>query len=39
MMEQDGRGILYLPVTKYAAGNLDIVRDMAGTRTRAPTWV
>lgn len=28
MMEQDGRGILYLPVTNYAAGNLDIVRDM-----------
>ena len=28
LMENDGRGILYLPVTNYAAGNLDIVRDM-----------
>ncbi len=28
MMEQEGRGILYLPVTNYAGGNLDIVRDM-----------
>jgi len=28
MMEDDGRGILYLPVTNYAAGNLDIVREM-----------
>ena len=27
-MENDGRGILYLPVTNYAAGNLDVVRDM-----------
>jgi N-acyl-D-aspartate/D-glutamate deacylase len=28
MMLDDGRGILYLPVTNYAAGNLDIVREM-----------
>ncbi len=28
LMENDGRGILYLPVTNYAAGNLDVVRDM-----------
>lgn len=28
MMQDDGRGILYLPVTNYAAGNLDIVREM-----------
>ncbi len=28
MLERDGRGILYLPVTNYAAGNLDVVREM-----------
>ena len=28
LMENNGRGILYLPVTNYAAGNLDVVRDM-----------
>ena len=28
LMENDGRGILYLPTTNYAAGNLDIVHDM-----------
>ena len=28
LMEQDGRAILYLPVTNYAAGNLDAVREM-----------
>jgi N-acyl-D-aspartate/D-glutamate deacylase len=28
LMERDGRGILYLPVTNYAAGNLDVVREM-----------
>ena len=28
MMERDGKAILYLPVTNYAAGNLDVVRDM-----------
>ncbi len=28
MMEDDGRGILYLPVTNYAHGHLDAVRDM-----------
>ncbi|HEY0183206.1 MAG TPA: amidohydrolase family protein [Rhodopila sp.] len=28
LMQRDGRGILYLPVTNYAAGNLDAVRDM-----------
>ena len=28
MLGDDGRAILYLPVTNYAAGNLDIVRDM-----------
>jgi N-acyl-D-aspartate/D-glutamate deacylase len=27
-MERDGKGILYLPVTNYASGNLDAVRDM-----------
>ncbi len=28
LMEREGRGILYLPVTNYAGGNLDVVRDM-----------
>jgi N-acyl-D-aspartate/D-glutamate deacylase len=28
MLERDGKGILYLPVTNYAAGNLDVVREM-----------
>ena len=28
LMEHDGKGILYLPVTNYAAGNLDAVREM-----------
>ena len=28
LMQRDGRGILYLPVTNYAAGNLDVVREM-----------
>ncbi|MGE0415900.1 MAG: amidohydrolase family protein [Acetobacteraceae bacterium] len=28
MMERDGRGILYLPVTNYAQGHLDPVREM-----------
>ena len=28
MMQRDGRSILYLPVTNYAAGNLDVVREM-----------
>ncbi len=28
LLENGGRGILYLPVTNYAAGNLDVVRDM-----------
>jgi N-acyl-D-aspartate/D-glutamate deacylase len=28
MMERGGKAILYLPVTNYAAGNLDVVRDM-----------
>jgi N-acyl-D-aspartate/D-glutamate deacylase len=28
LMENDGRGILYLPTTNYAAGNLDVVHDM-----------
>lgn len=28
MMQRDGRAILYLPVTNYAAGNLDVVREM-----------
>ena len=28
MMENGGRGILYLPVTNWAAGNLDVVREM-----------
>jgi N-acyl-D-aspartate/D-glutamate deacylase len=28
LIEGDGRGILYLPVTNYAGGNLDVVRDM-----------
>ena len=27
-MQRDGKAILYLPVTNYAAGNLDAVRDM-----------
>ena len=27
-MQRDGEGILYLPVTNYAAGNLDVVREM-----------
>jgi N-acyl-D-aspartate/D-glutamate deacylase len=28
LMERDGKAILYLPVTNYAAGNLDDVREM-----------
>ena len=28
LMDRDGKGILYLPVTNYADGNLDVVRDM-----------
>jgi N-acyl-D-aspartate/D-glutamate deacylase len=28
MLERDGRGILYLPVTNFAAGNLDAVGEM-----------
>ena len=28
LMQRDGKGILYLPVTNYAAGNLDAVREM-----------
>ena len=28
MLERDGKGILYLPVTNYFAGHLDVVRDM-----------
>jgi N-acyl-D-aspartate/D-glutamate deacylase len=28
LIEGDGKGILYLPVTNYAGGNLDVVRDM-----------
>jgi N-acyl-D-aspartate/D-glutamate deacylase len=28
LMERDGKAILYLPVTNYAAGNLDVVREM-----------
>ncbi len=27
-MEHDGKAILYLPVTNYAGGNLDVVREM-----------
>jgi N-acyl-D-aspartate/D-glutamate deacylase len=28
LMQREGKGILYLPVTNYAAGNLDAVREM-----------
>ena len=28
LMQRDGKAILYLPVTNYAAGNLDVVHDM-----------
>jgi N-acyl-D-aspartate/D-glutamate deacylase len=28
LVEGDGKAILYLPVTNYAGGNLDVVRDM-----------
>ena len=28
MIEGDGKGMLYLPVTNFAGGNLDVVRDM-----------
>ncbi|HTR86985.1 MAG TPA: amidohydrolase family protein [Reyranella sp.] len=28
LLEHDGRGILYLPVTNYVAGNLDVVGEM-----------
>ncbi len=28
LLENDGKAILYLPTTNYAAGNLDVVRDM-----------
>jgi N-acyl-D-aspartate/D-glutamate deacylase len=28
LLERDGRGIIYLPVTNFAAGNLDVVREM-----------
>ena len=28
LLERDGKAILYLPVTNYAEGNLDVVREM-----------
>jgi N-acyl-D-aspartate/D-glutamate deacylase len=28
LIERDGKAILYLPVTNYAGGNLDVVREM-----------
>ncbi len=28
MIEGDGKGMLYLPVTNFASGNLDVVGDM-----------
>jgi N-acyl-D-aspartate/D-glutamate deacylase len=28
LLERDGKGILYLPVTNFAGGNLDVVREM-----------
>jgi N-acyl-D-aspartate/D-glutamate deacylase len=28
LLQRDGRTILYLPMTNYAAGNLDVVREM-----------
>src|SRR4029077_5996147 len=28
LMENDGKGILYLPVTNFAGGNLDVVAEM-----------
>jgi N-acyl-D-aspartate/D-glutamate deacylase len=28
LIEGDGKGMLYLPVTNYAGGNLDVVREM-----------
>ncbi len=28
LLQRDGKAILYLPVTNYAAGNLDVVREM-----------
>ncbi|MBM3647141.1 MAG: amidohydrolase family protein [Alphaproteobacteria bacterium] len=28
LLQRDGREMLYLPVTNYAAGNLDVVREM-----------
>ena len=28
LLERDGKGILYLPVTNYAGGNLDVVGEM-----------
>jgi N-acyl-D-aspartate/D-glutamate deacylase len=28
LMQRDGRTILYMPMTNYAAGNLDVVREM-----------
>jgi N-acyl-D-aspartate/D-glutamate deacylase len=28
LLERDGKGILYLPVTNYAEGNLDVVAEM-----------
>jgi N-acyl-D-aspartate/D-glutamate deacylase len=28
LIEGDGKGMLYLPVTNYAVGNLDVVREM-----------
>jgi N-acyl-D-aspartate/D-glutamate deacylase len=28
LLERDGRGIIYLPVTNFAAGNLDVVGEM-----------
>jgi N-acyl-D-aspartate/D-glutamate deacylase len=28
LLERDGKAILYLPVTNYAGGNLDVVREM-----------
>jgi N-acyl-D-aspartate/D-glutamate deacylase len=32
LLERDGKEILYLPVTNFAGGNLDVVRDMIAIR-------
>ena len=38
LLERDGKGILYLPVTNYAGGNLDVVREMIAAPNSCSAW-